>query len=133
MSAEAITKALLFADAAVGTIVGTRIYPVVLPDNQPLAALVYDLVVDVSVGIVNAAQYLGTKRARIQLDAYAADFATAKALQVAAVKAVRFQRGVVAGHQLITVEPSSEGDNGWDPERRLFVCPAQVLMYWRET
>jgi hypothetical protein len=133
MSAEAITKALLVADAGVAGLAAARIYPVVLPDNQRTPALVYDLVSDVSIGTISAAQYLGSKRARIQLDAYAEDFAAAKALQIAAVKAMRFQRGTVAGVTLVAVEPDNEGPNGWDPDRRLFVCPAQVIVLWRET
>lgn len=133
MSAEAITHALLAADATLAGLVGARIFPVVLPDQQPLAALVFDLVSGVDIGTISTGPYLGSKRSRIVLDAYAADFAAAKALQQAAVKALRFQRGTVAGVTLVAVLPESEGPNGWDPDRKLFVCPAQVLVFWRET
>lgn len=133
MSAEAITNALLTADTAVVALVGARIFPVVLPDMQRLAALTYEQVIGVDIGTMGADQYFGSKQSRIQIDAYGEDFAKAKAVQRAAVRALRFQRGVVAGVPLVAIVPDNEATPGWDPDRKLFVCYAQLIVYWRDT
>jgi len=132
MSAEAITHAVLGQAAGLTALVGPRVFPEMLPDNQPAPALVHSLISSIDVGVIGADDYAGTQRARIALDAYAEDLAAAKAVFLEGRKALLFQRGAVAGVELVAVTPAGEGPNGWDPDRRLFVCSGQVFVIWRE-
>lgn len=75
---ESKLYALLTADPAVSAIVGTRVYPMVLPQRCTFPAASY---FRVSGGQQNTLDgYSGTENPRIQVDCWAREYADAKAL-----------------------------------------------------
>lgn len=70
MSVETELRARLIADATVNGLVGTRIYPEVLPQNPTLPAITYQ---DISMtSVQNLAGAAGMLMRRVQIDSFAA-------------------------------------------------------------
>lgn len=70
MSLETNLHTALLANAGIAAIVGTRIYPVIAPDNCVFPAMVYSVVSEVMIGS-------GSNRcmqARVQIDCYATSY-----------------------------------------------------------
>lgn len=113
MSAEAITYALLSADAAVLAIVGSAagIYPTELPEDKPAPALAYRLVSSQGADDVSLQQPMHLITARVQVDAITSRdaFAQRKALLLAVRRAMHGTVGVVAGCTGVTVRAVGEG------------------------
>lgn len=70
---------LLSGNAGVAALVGTRIYPQVRPQADPLPALVYTVVDDIPAGSL-AGWTSGLSNARVQIDAYAKGYIAAETL-----------------------------------------------------
>lgn len=82
MSAETDLYARLISNATIADEAGTRIYPVILPDNVTYPAITYSVVSQVP-----EASY-GCDQFRFQIDIWAATYAAVKSLRDALVQMV---------------------------------------------
>lgn len=130
MSAEKVTHALLSGAAGVTSVVGTRIFPVLMPEKQPTPALVYDLVTSVRIGALDAYAPTHLTRSRVQINVLSADHATSATLRDAVVQAMQFERGSIGGvtvHSVIPAEPL-DGPVIYDKDLRLYMRPLDFFI-----
>lgn len=130
MSAETVTYALLSGAGPVTAIVGTRIFPVILPEKQPTPALVYTLISGPRIGAIDAYAPTHLTRSRVQIDVMSADHAVSATLRDAVVAAMQFQRGVIGGTTVHSVIPADPLDQPvvYDKDLRLFVRPLDFFI-----
>lgn len=78
MSLESALYTLITADAGTAALIGTRCYPLVLPQDPTLPAARYAIISAVPVTTHDAPG--GLVRARVQVDSYASTYAGARTL-----------------------------------------------------
>lgn len=78
MSVDTLLRLHVLGDVTIGMLVGTRMYPIRLPEKATLPAITFQQISDVRDGHLRGVA--GTARARYQIDAYAAQPKEAKAL-----------------------------------------------------
>lgn len=130
MSAIAVCNALLSAAAGVTAIVGTRLYPSMVPEGVALPAAVMRLVSNTRVGVVDAAAPLHVYRARVQVNALSADFVQAQVLRLAVKAAMRFKRGAIGGVTVTSIVDDVDLPDDYDNELHAFVAPADFIVVW---
>ena len=114
--------------SAVQALMGTRMYPVLAPQNVTPPFLVYQRVSAPRETAFGADP--GMVRARYQLSTYAGDFDTMRAVRAEIRKRVERFRGVAAGVTIDDIFIESDQDL-WDAEAQLFYGPLDVLvLYW---
>jgi len=116
---------LLRQDAGVSATVADRIYPVRLPDEVILPALVY-----LKASCIRYASHGGPSKlasSRFQLDCYAEDYLEAKRLALAAVAALHGRKG----GDIQAAFNENETD-GFSPDDGIFRVTADVLIWHRE-
>lgn len=128
MSAELVTYALLSGAGPVTAIVGTRIYPVVLPVGVPTAAIVYAVISSPRIGAIDAYAPTHLTRSRVQVNVLSADHKVLRDLRNAVVAAMQFQRGLIAGITVHSVLFSNEGPDFFDQEQRIYMRPIDFLL-----
>lgn len=128
MSAEAAIYALLTAAAPVTALVGTRIYPGVLPNGQALPAIVVEQISAVRLGRLDAFAATHPTRSRIQVNLLSRDYPTLKALRTAVTAALQFQRGSIGGSSVISVLPDNEGPDTFDAGMEVFHQPIDFMV-----
>lgn len=128
MKAEAITHALLIGAGAVTAIVGTRVFPVVLPEKQPTPAIVYEVVSSVRIGAIDAYAPTHLARTRVQVNLLTVDHNVLRTLRDAVVAAMQFQRGAIGGATVHSVLLGNEGPDSFDDELRVFHRPIDFLL-----
>lgn len=90
---ESDLKAYLAADAAVAALVGSRIYPLKLPQAPALPAITYQKVSGPRV--ISLSGYSGLSHPRLQIDCWAATYDQVKALSAAVVAALDAYPGAI--------------------------------------
>ena len=133
MSADAVVYALLSGAGAVTAIVGTRIYPVLLPEKQPTPAIVYEQISSVREPAIDAQAATHTTRSRYQINLLSTDHAVARTLRAAVVAALQFQRGSIGGITVHSVLHAGEGPVGFDQQLGLFFLPIDFLVTHQAT
>lgn len=128
MSVERVTYTLLKNDAAVTAIVGTRIYPVMLPQQQPTPAIVYEIISSPRMGVIDARDATHLTRTRVQINLLSADYYTLRTLRDAVMAAMQFERGSIGGVTVHSVLPAGEGPDSYDQPLRLFMRPLDFLI-----
>jgi len=128
MSHEAVTYALLAGAGAVTAIVGTRIYPTVLPVGISTPAIVYELISSWRPGALDARAVTHLTRTRVQINLMTADHAVLLSMRDAVVDAMQFERGYIGGVTVHSVLPAGEGPDLYDHELRLFVRPVDFTL-----
>ncbi|WP_137387968.1 DUF3168 domain-containing protein [Rhodoligotrophos defluvii] len=126
--------ALLTADATVTGLVGSRIYPVVLPQKPRLPALTYTTISDI--GQHGSGGPLKLSRPRIQVDCWAETYDQARVLAAAVKRALdgkRAQLGSEADGRIVQgLFFDSERDLfGAEPEPKQYRI-AQDYFVWQE-
>jgi hypothetical protein len=112
-------------DAAVSALAGGRIYPVRLPDEVVLPALVY-----LKASCIRYASHGGPSKlasSRFQLDCYSDDYLQAKQLALSAVAALHGKNG---GD--IQAAFSENETDGFSADSGLYRVTADVLIWHRE-
>ena len=125
MTAEQALFELLTHDAGVSAIVGDRVYPVRLPDEVVLPAMVY-----AKVSCIRYASHGGPSKlasSRFQLDCYSADYLEAKRLALAAVVALHGKKG----GDIQAAFNDNETD-GFSADDGVFRVTADILIWHRE-
>jgi len=116
---------LLRQDAGVSETVADRIYPVRLPDEVILPAMVY-----AKASCIRYASHGGPSKlasSRFQLDCYSADYLEAKRLALAAVAALHGKKG----GDIQAAFNDNETD-GFSADDEIFRVTADVLIWHRE-
>ena len=108
MSAEAAIYAQLSGDAGVTALVGARIYAQRLPQRPTLPALSYTSISKIRPQAMGVAT--GLSETRVQVDAWATDYATVRGLADAVRAALERARGSIGGVTVQDILPENEGD-----------------------
>lgn len=124
---EAALYALLAADAGVSALVGTRIYPAVIPEGTTGDAVRYQLISDVPYPVMG--QNSGLAKARIQVEAQAATYAAAATLRDALRTALTRFRGATGGVTVQDVFRESGLALYDDTAQRYVLTDDYLLMY----
>jgi hypothetical protein len=135
MSAESVVYALLTGAGAVTSIVGTRIYPEVLPEKQPTPAIVYEQISSTRTGAIAVDALAGSHltRTRVQINLLSSDHAVTRTLRAAVVAALQFQRGVIGGITVHSVLHAGEGPVSFDQALGLYHRPVDFLITHEST
>jgi hypothetical protein len=134
MSAERITYSLLSGSSAVTAIVGQRIYPMSLPEGQPLPCVVYDVVGQFERQTLtgNEATRLITAQVRVTAVASANAYASLVPLFNATKSAMRLVNGTAAGINNVLSLITSQGQDLFDNERQLCIRTVDVKLMFNE-
>ena len=123
MSAEKIMRALLLADSGVTALVGSDIYPGVIPEGrEPVRSLVVALLDNEpqpTIDGINQAPLMF--RALVSVACVAKTYADVKALVGAVRTAAHLKRGSVAGAWLISSVLQSEGPDEYGIDQGVFL------------
>lgn len=128
MRAEKVVRALLAADPTVSASVGTRIYPVTLPEGAALPAIVLDHISTVDQPTIDANAPLALVESRISVQVIADSYVTLKSLIEACRTALQFKRGTIAGVSVVTVRRALVGPEYKDDELKSFAQPQDFLV-----
>ncbi len=120
MRAEKVVRSLLLANASVASAVGTRIYPVTLPDGVALPAIVLDHISTVEQPTIDANAPAQLVESRISATVMTNDYVTLKTLIDACRVALNFQRGVIEGVTVVSVRRALVGPEYRDDELRSY-------------
>lgn len=121
MSAEADLVALLRASAAVAAIVGTRIWPVRMPDNATLPGVVYQRVSTVESPDLGARSL---RESRFQLDCWADRFGDTVTTAAAVIAALDYKSAASIDRILI-----DSARDLYDDAAMLYRRSVDVLIY----
>lgn len=128
MRAEKAIRSLLLASPTVSGLVANRIYPVTLPDNVSLPALVIDHISTVEQPTIDANAPLALVESRISVTAIANDYPTLKTLIDACRAACNFKRGTIAGVSVVSVRRALVGPEYKDDELRSYAQPQDFMV-----
>lgn len=125
MRAEKVVSALLNADGAVASIVGTRIHGGATPEGTAAPCVVFAHAGSAVDGRMSATQQY-VVGADIEVMAVARTYQELKQLHEAIRGALSFKAGAIAGVQVVTITWASRGPDQYDAELREF---AQSVTY----
>lgn len=127
---ESAIRAALLADSTVAGLIGDRVYPLVLPQNPTLPAIVYQRIA--SPPDLSNDGPAGPLRTRLQLTLWASTWSGSRAI-AAAVKAVLHgYSGSADGQDVLLVAEANETD-GYESETKLFRVIADYYVHTKET
>lgn len=133
MNAENIVYALLVGAGAVTALVGTRVYPVMVPQTVAVQGptIAYSLISSSRAPAIDAVAATHYTRSRVQVDLIAPEAAWPQLRQLrdAVMQALQFQRGVVAGVQLHALLPEFEGPVTFDQQLGLWHRPLDFMLH----
>lgn len=133
MRAEKVIRSLLLANATVSAAVGTRVYPVTLPEGTALPAIVLDHISTVEQPTIDANSPLALVESRISCTVIANDYTTLKTLVDACRVACNFQRGTIASVSVVSVRRALVGPEYKDDELRSYAQPQDFMVLHFET
>lgn len=113
MSVETDFYSAVTGDATMTALVGTRVYPAILPDNATLPALVYSVISQAPIGSG------GCESTRVQVDCYAATYLTG-------VKALR--DGLLALAQATGNWTHVAGPDFWEDELNIYRQVVDIII-----
>lgn len=126
MSIEAGIYSLLTADATLSALVGTRIYPVFIPESAETPCLSYQLV---SSSVDLNLDRTVVREKRIQFDAFAPTYAVVKQIQTALADILEGYSGTLSdGSTVIDCSPGVSLDD-WEVSRDYRVTAEYVFLY----
>lgn len=128
MRAEKVIRSLLLANATVSAAVGTRVYPVTLPEGTTLPAIVLDHVSTVEQPTIDANAPYALVESRISVTVIANDYVTLKSLSEACRVALNFQRGSIAGVSVVSVRRALVGPEYKDDELKSYAQPQDYMV-----
>lgn len=133
MTAEAVMYALMTGAGPVTSLVGTRIYPSVLPEGQPTPALVLEHVSTYRPPVIDAYAPTHLAQARIQCNCLAPTHTASRALADAVRQAAQFARGVIAGVRVHSVLHAGEGPATYDADLGVFHQPVDFMVSFEQS
>lgn len=128
MRAEAILYALLNASSGLAALVGTRIYLDTRPEEDPLPAVVYELIHekqdDARIGERE------TVTARMQVNCLAAVAEDAVNVREQVRLAGHNRSGVIAGYTVIACLEESAGPDSYDHLVNIYAKPMDFILHY---
>lgn len=109
MSAVKVIRALLVASPEVTAIAGDRVYAGDVPQDAVLPAVSVTEVSNVRIGAIDAQAEFSLVTSRIQATVMSKDYPSTKPLLDAVRRACDFQRGVIAGVDVASIERDTIG------------------------
>ena len=132
MRAEKVIRALLGAAAPVVALVGTRVYPAPIPQATTMPAIGYSHVSTVPLSTLDAAAGYNLVRSRIEVFAIAKTYADQKTLVEEIRKALDYQRGTIAGIEVVSIIRDVAGPDLRDDDMQVFTQATDFLVTLRE-
>lgn len=118
----------LTADAGIAALIGTRVYPVMLPENPTLPALIYKFVGGRSTPTLTTS---GMQRSRLEIDCYGATYDDASALRSAVIAALNGLQGQLAdGTYLQNADLLNPGLDFFEDEPRQYRCMVEFYLFY---
>lgn len=117
MRAEKALTTLLAADSGVSALVGTRIYGSAPPENTPAPLIVYRKLSAARTPTLSIGT-LAEVDARIEVLCIATSYAQLKTLAEAVRTALAYQRGTLAGVDVLDITIDDEGADEYDADLR---------------
>lgn len=130
-AALVIRTLLLDASAVTGLVKPANIYPVRLPQQVADDAIVIARISSVEVPVLRAGSPR-LRRDRIQVTAVSKDYARLTTILAAIDGACAYERGLIAGIQVITTEPALQGPDLTDDDRSLHIRSADFLVLYQQ-
>ena len=128
MRAESILYALLGASSGLAALVGNRIYLDTRPEEDPLPAVVYELIHekqdDARIGERE------TVTARLQVNCLAAIAEDAVAVREAVRIACHNQSGAIAGYTVTACLEESAGPDSYDHLVNIYAKPMDFILHY---
>ncbi len=128
MRAETILYALLGASSGLSALVGTRIYLDTRPEEDPLPAVVYELIHEKQDDARTGERE--TVTARLQVNCLAAVAEDAVAVREAVRIACHNQSGAIAGHTVIACLEESAGPDSYDHLVNIYAKPMDFILHY---
>ena len=125
MSVEAALKALVSGDSGVAALVGSRVYPLIRPQDSPLPAIVYQEIFTET--YVPADGDSGWRRGRFQWSAWAETYASIKAMRGALVACLNGY----AGGSIERIAIDAMNDD-YEPDSGLYRQIVETEIFYRE-
>lgn len=133
MRAEKVIRSLLVATPALNAVVESRIYPAPAPQATTLPCVTYAHVSTVVLPTISASGAYSLVQSRIDVTAITKTYAQQKALIEAIRIALDYQRGVIAGVEVISVIRGSIGPDARDDDLTLYSQSIDFLVTLRES
>lgn len=133
MRAEKVIRSLLVATPALNAVVESRIYPAPAPQATALPCVTYAHVSTVVLPTISASGAYSLVQSRIDVTAITKTYAQQKALIEAIRIALDYQRGVIAGVEVISVIRGSIGPDARDDDLQLYSQSIDFLVTLRES
>ncbi|MER2537639.1 MAG: DUF3168 domain-containing protein [Azonexus sp.] len=128
MRAEAVIYSLLTVAAGVTALVGPRIYPQVIAQDQPYPAIMFHKISAIRMPHISASLGANLVEARIQVSAFAKSYPEVKTLAEEIRKALIYKSGTYAGVQVVAVLFDLEGPDQFDDSNRIYYQPLDFLI-----
>ena len=132
MRAEKVVKTLLSNAAGVVALVGTRVYPGPIPQGTALPAISFEHISTVPLQTLDASAGFNLARTRIEVNAVAKTYGEQKALVEEIRKALEYQRGTIAGVEVIAILRESVGPDLRDDDRQIYTQAVDFMVTHRE-
>lgn len=132
MRAEKVVKTLLGNAAGVTALVATRVYPGPIPQGTTLPAISYEHISTVPLQTLDASAGFNLVRTRIEVTAVAKNYSDQKALIEEIRKALEYQRGIIAGVEVIAILRESAGPDLRDDDMQLYTQAVDFMVTHRE-
>lgn len=131
MRAEAVVKALLEAYPGVTAIVSTRIQPAPLPETLPLPAIALRHITTVDLPTIDAQSY-GLARTRMEVTAVTKTYPVQKQLLEQVKLALQYQRGTIAGYEVVSIVRENVGPDLRDDDKMIFSQSVDFVLTLKE-
>lgn len=131
MPAETAIRALLMQSSAITTLVGDRCHPVEVPIGMDLPALATRHISTVDAGTVDAAAPYSLQSSRIEVRAVAQSYPAVQQLLAAIKAACQYQRGTVAGTNLVSILRDITGPAIKEPGEIRYEQTVDFIVTWR--
>ena len=128
MRAESILYALLDASSGLAALVGTRIYLDTRPEEDPLPAVVYELIHEKQDDARTGERE--TVTARLQVNCLGAVAEDAVTVREAVRLAAHNQSGTIAGHTVIACLEESAGPDSYDHLVNIYAKPMDFILHY---
>lgn len=128
MLAEKVVYALLSADATLASLVGSRIYPVVLPQDKTLPALTYEVISANEREVIDAASTYAVVDTHIQITGLASTYAGCKAIMEAARSALLYFAGTIEGVYVPIILRGPVGPDQFDAKLYVYMQSADYYV-----
>lgn len=132
MSAEKVINALLHADAALVALVGTNIFPGVIPQGTVLPAVGYNHIstVERTTAAMNETTTLCTSR--IEVAVQAKTYPSQKDVLKAVRKACKNKSGIIAGVTVHSVRVDTRGPDMRDDDLKIYMQTQDFMVAYTE-